>query len=83
MSGKIEQLMIDYFKLINDLPYKDVVIDINESNKTVVINIHVKRDYDYFLYRLGFKAPIYEISNSMGIMFPYVFKCLIISNLKK
>jgi NADH dehydrogenase FAD-containing subunit len=83
MSSKIEQLMIDYFKLINDLPYKDVVIDINESNKTVVIKIHLKRDYDYFLYRLGSKEPMCEISNSMGIMFPYVFKCSIISNLKK
>ena len=83
MGSNIEQLMVDYFKLINDLPYKDVVIDINESDKTTVIKIHLKRDYDYFLYRLGTKEPINEICNSMGNMFPYVFRCLIVSNIKK
>jgi hypothetical protein len=76
---KLEHIIGEYFKVINQLPYNsfEVKTGLVEYFGVVLINIHIsKRDYEHYLRKesgRGRKAVKETIKEDMSNMFPYVF----------
>jgi hypothetical protein len=76
---KLEHIIGEYFKVINQLPYNsfEVKTGLAEYFGVVLINIHIsKREYEQYLKKesgRGRKTVRETIKEDMSNMFPYVF----------
>lgn len=75
MGNKIEKAILDYFKLINTLPYKDLQLKFDDTRKQFVITVycHSLKDTNGYYYsdHKGTVTVIYR--KEMEVMFPYTF----------
>ena len=76
---KLEHIIGEYFKVINQLPYNsfEVKTGLAEYFGVVLINIHIsKREYEHYLRKesgRGKKSVRETLKEDMTNMFPYVF----------
>ena len=75
MGNKIEKAILDYFKLINTLPYKELELKFYRENKQFVLTVYCHSLKDtteyYFSNHKGTVTSLYI--KEMEIMFPYSF----------
>jgi hypothetical protein len=72
---KTEQLILEYFKLINPLPYDEVKVEtvLIVLSGIVVIKIYTKDSVSYMVNRGRERSVLSKIKIDMNDMFPYVF----------
>ena len=76
---KLDHIIGEYFKVINQLPYNSVEVKTGlvEYFGVVLINIHIsRREYEHYLKKesgRGRKTVRETIKEDMSNMFPYVF----------
>jgi hypothetical protein len=77
MATNIDEIMVDYFSIINTLPYKEVSIkNILNSNDiySIVIKVNTRKETHSYYNRSGNVNTILEqIRQDMEDMFPYSF----------
>lgn len=74
-TKKLENVIIDYFKMINQLSYKDISIRLNKEVGVCIIVVHTESQRDMFPYvtlKNG-RSPASIYISEMGGMFPYDF----------
>ena len=74
-TKKLENVIIDYFKMINQLYYKDISVRLNKEIGVCIIIVHTESQRDMFPYvtpKNGRSSVSIYISE-MGGMFPYDF----------
>lgn len=74
-TKKLENVIIDYFKMINQLSYKDISIRLNKEVGVCIIVVHTESQRDMFPYvtpKNG-RSPASVYISEMGGMFPYEF----------
>lgn len=74
-NKKIENAIIDYFKIINQLAYKDIKIKLDKKTGVCVIIINTESQRDMFPYvtlKNG-RTPAANYNVEMRGMFPYDF----------
>jgi hypothetical protein len=68
----LEKVVLDYFKLINPLPYDEVKIDMMLKLRDVIfINIYTKDPLSYTPYPSSDNSTLKQIQKDMNDMFPY------------
>jgi hypothetical protein len=68
----LEKVVLDYFKLINPLPYDEVKIDmILKLRNVIFINIYAKDLLSYTSYPSSGNSTLKQIQKDMNDMFPY------------
>jgi hypothetical protein len=68
----LEKVVLDYFKLINPLPYDEVKIDmILKLRNVIFINIYAKDLLSYTSYPSSDNSTLKQIQKDMNDMFPY------------
>ena len=68
----LEKVVLDYFKLINPLPYDEVKIDMMLKLRDVIfINIYTKDLLSYTPYPSSDNSTLKQIQKDMNDMFPY------------
>jgi len=68
----LEKVVLDYFKLINPLPYDEVKIDMMLKLRNVIfINIYDKDLLSYTSYPSSDNSTLKQIQKDMNDMFPY------------
>lgn len=79
----LEKVVLDYFKLINPLPYDEVKIDIILKLRNVIfINIYAKDLLSYTSYPSSDNSILKQIQKDMNDMFPYEIVSRVIWNPK-
>ena len=77
-QGKIEKLILDYFKFVNPLPYDEVNIRYIEFFDMYNIKIVSKNYLDYTRYRRDIRpnsiTVCEQIRYDMENLFPYTFR---------
>jgi hypothetical protein len=75
MGNKIEKVILDYFKFINTLPYKELKLKFYSENNQFVLTVycHSLKDTNEYYYsnQKGTVTSIYI--KEMEVMFPYSF----------
>lgn len=73
--GNIENVIIDYFKMVNQLSYKDITVRLNKEIGVCIVIVHTESQRDMFPYvtlKNG-RSPASIYISEMGGMFPYDF----------
>lgn len=75
MGNKIEKVILDYFKMINTLPYKDLQLKFDDTRKKFVITVycHSLKDTNEYYYSDQKGTVIIIYRKEMEEMFPYTF----------
>lgn len=68
--GNLEKVILDYFKLINPLPYDEVKIDMGLRN-IIYVDICVEDLLPYTQYPSSDDSVLKQIQKDMNDMFPY------------
>ena len=80
-QGKIEKLILDYFKFVNPLPYDEVKINFIEFFDMYDIRIIGKNYLDYTRYRRDIRpnsiTVCEQIRYDMENLFPYIFRVIV------
>ena len=74
-TKKLENVIIDYFKMINQLSYKDISVRLNKEVGVCIIVVQTESQRDMFPYvtpKNG-RSPASIYISEMGGMFPYDF----------
>ena len=74
-TKKLENVIIDYFKIVNQLSYKDISVRLNKEIGVCIIIVHTESQRDMFPYvtpKNG-RSPASIYISEMGGMFPYYF----------
>lgn len=73
---KMERVILNYFKLVNPLPYDKVKIDmrLSEILAFVEIKIYAEDSISYTSQRGREKCVVEKIRKDMNDMFPYTFQ---------
>lgn len=82
-QDKIKKAVLEYFKLVNPLPYDEVMIDMRPSQvfSLAVIKIINKEDPMIYTNQRGRERCVAEqIKHDMNDMFPYIFKMHVVFN---
>ena len=77
MTTTTDKIMVDYFNVINDLPYKEVSIKQilnSEDIYSIVIKVDTRKETHSYYNRSGNENTVLEqIRQDMEDMFPYSF----------
>lgn len=80
-QGKIEKLILDYFKFVNPLPYDEVKIRYIEFFDMYNIKIVSKNYLDYTRHRRDIQpnsiTVCEQIRYDMENLFPYIFRVIV------
>jgi hypothetical protein len=74
-QDNIENVIIDYFKMVNQLSYKDISVRLNKEIGVCIIVVYTDSQRDMFPYvtpKNG-RSPASIYISEMGEMFPYDF----------
>jgi hypothetical protein len=77
-TDKIDKLILNYFKLVNPLPYDEVKINYIEFFDMYDIKIVSENYLDYTRYRRDGSTVYGRIMRDMEYMFPYTFRVSVV-----
>ena len=74
-TKKLENVIMDYFKMINQLSYKDITVRLNKEIGVCFIIVQTESQRDMFPYvtSKNGRSPTSIYISEMGGMFPYDF----------